>query len=104
MAGLKEHEDPDAFHLPDRDGCGPCGASSNSARLFRLRVRRSGDEFGGLALVANEAREFFQSDPRRLDSTIDIHSLPEVAVIDNARDLMRESRICVLKALSVLIR
>src|SRR5260370_38551453 len=78
--------------IPASHGCGSCGASSNSARLFRLRGRRSGDAFGGLALVANEAREFLQSDPRRLDGTIDVHSLPEVAVIDNARDLMGESR------------
>src|SRR6266852_3611181 len=63
--------------IPASDGCGSCGASSNSARLFRLRARRSDDAFGGLALVANEAREFLESDPRRLDGTIAVHSLLE---------------------------
>src|SRR5258707_12125310 len=71
--------------IPASDGCGSCGASSNSARLFRLRARRSDDAFGGLAFVANEAREFLQSDPRRLDGTTDITSFPEVACIDKAR-------------------
>src|SRR5262249_10809737 len=68
-----------------------CGSSSNSARLFQLQARFSDDPFGGLALVANEARELLQCDPRRLDGTIDVHSLPEVALIDDARNLMRES-------------
>jgi ATP-dependent Clp protease protease subunit len=73
--------------IPASDGCGSCGASSNSARLFRLRARRSDDAFGGLALVANEAREFLESDPRRLDGTIAVHSLPEVAVVELMRML-----------------
>src|SRR5262245_41296208 len=71
----------------------PCRhGSCFSARLLRLQARLSDNPFGGLALVANEARELLKSDPRRLDGTIDVHSLPEVALIDNARDLKRESR------------
>src|SRR5262245_25198986 len=61
-----------------------------SARLFRLQSRLSDHPFGGHALVANEAREFLQSDPRRLDRTIDVHSLPEVAIIDDAGNLICE--------------
>src|SRR5262245_28683157 len=77
---------PPALH-----GCCPCGSSSNSARLFRLQSRLSDHPFGGLALVANEAREFVQFDPRRLDRTIDVHPLPEVAIIDDAGNLMGEA-------------
>src|SRR6516162_4321354 len=76
---------PPALH-----GCCACGSSSNSARLFRLQSRLSDHPFGGLALVANEVREFLQSDPRRFDGTIDVHSLPEVAIIrTTSRDNFR---------------
>jgi hypothetical protein len=55
---------------------------------FRLQARLLDDPFGDLAILANEAGEFFEPCARRLDRPIDEHPLPKLALLDDARDFV----------------
>src|SRR5262245_13697334 len=60
-------------------------------RLFRLQARLADDALGALALLPNEAREVVELRIRRLHGAIDEHAPAEIALLDDVRDLARES-------------
>jgi hypothetical protein len=51
-----------------------------------LQARLLDDAFSDLAILANEARKFFEPCIRRLNGTIDEHPLPKFALLNDACD------------------